>query len=104
MAFHYINGQLVKSNSTETIDVYDPATEEVIGTVPRGTVQDAEMAAMSAKSAFRDWQRTSANLRATMLHEAAAKMRAHKEHIVRLLTMEEGKPIPENEEEFEWVT
>ena len=104
MSFHYINGQFVKSNSTENIDVYDPASEELLGSIPRGTAEDAEAAASAAKKAFRDWQRTSANQKATMLHEAAAKMRAHKEHIVQLLTREQGKPIPENEEEFEWVT
>ena len=39
-----------------------------------------------------------------MMHDAALKMRAHREEIVRLLTLEEGKPIPENDEEFEWLT
>jgi len=39
-----------------------------------------------------------------MMHEAAAKMRNHKEEIIRLLTLEQGKPVPENEEEFEWLS
>ena len=37
-----------------------------------------------------------------MLHQAAAKMREHQEALIELLTMEEGKPIPENEEEIWW--
>ena len=37
-----------------------------------------------------------------MLHQVAAKMRSHHEELVRLLTLEQGKPIPENEEEMWW--
>lgn len=103
MPLQYINGEFTKGSGTQVIDVHDPATEEVLDTVPRGTPRDAEAAAKAAKTAFIEWKRTPANLRATMMHEAAAKMRAHKEHIVKLLTLEEGKPVPENEEEFEWL-
>lgn len=103
MPLHLIDGQFTKGNSKETIDVHDPATEAVIDKVPRGTEADAKAAVDAAKKAFIEWRRTSANVRATMLHEAAQKMREHKEKIVHLLTLEEGKPIPENEEEFEWL-
>src|SRR5262250_1883649 len=104
MPLHYINGQFTKGSGTEAIAVHNPATEEVLDTVPRGTAQDAEKASTAAKAAFQSWRRTPANVRANLMHEAAAKMRAHKEHIVRLLTLEEGKPVPENDEEFEWLT
>ena len=99
----FINGQFTTGYSTEVIEVHNPATEEVLDIVPRGTPQDAEAAAAAAKAAFDEWRRTSANERARLMHEAAIKMRAHKEEIVRLLTLEEGKPVPENEEEFEWL-
>jgi betaine-aldehyde dehydrogenase len=104
MPLHYINGQFTKGSGTESIDVHDPSTEEVLDTVPRGTAKDAEAALSAAKSAFYTWRRTAANARCALMHEAAAKMREHKEEIVRLLTLEEGKPVPENEEEFEWLT
>jgi betaine-aldehyde dehydrogenase len=104
MALHYINGEFTKGSGTSTIDVLDPASEKVLDTVPRGTGEDAEAACKAAKTAFNSWKRTPANVRANLMHEAAAKMRAHKEKIVHLLTLEEGKPVPENEEEFEWVT
>src|SRR5262249_30797868 len=104
MPLHYINGQFTAGSGTEKIEVHDPATEKVLDSVPRGTTQDAEAALSAAKEAFQGWRRTSANTRANMMHEAAAKMRAHKEHIVKLLTLEQGKPVPENDEEFEWLT
>jgi betaine-aldehyde dehydrogenase len=103
MSLHFINGQFTKGKSAESINVLNPATEEVIDSVPRGKKEDAEAAVAAAKEAFIHWKRTPANTRATMMHEAAAKMREHREEIVRLLTMEEGKPIPENDEEFEWL-
>lgn len=86
------------------IEVFNPATEEVIDTVPRGRKEDACKLVEIAKQAFVSWKRTPANVRAHMLHEAAAKMRNKKDEIVKLLTIEQGKPVPENEEEFEWLT
>lgn len=103
MSLHYIDGKLTRGMSTDTIDVINPATETVIDTVPRGTAGDAEAAVEVAKRAYSEWRRTSANVRATMMHDAAAKMRLHQEKIVNLLTLEQGKPVPENEEEFEWL-
>lgn len=103
MPLHYINGKFTRGGATEVIDIHNPATEEVIDTVPRGTAADAEAAVKSAKDAFQIWRRTSANTRAQLMHEAAAKMRSHKEKIVHLLTIEEGKPVSENEEEYEWL-
>lgn len=103
MSAHLIAGELTRARSTELIDVVNPATEEVIGSVPRGTKADSEAAVAAAKRAFSEWRKTPANTRATMMHEAAAKMRQHKHKIVELLTLEEGKPLPENDEEFEWL-
>lgn len=88
----------------KSIAVINPATEEVLDEVSRGTADDANKLVAKAKDAFNTWRRTPANVRCHMMHEAAAKMRAHKEEIIRLLTLEQGKPVPENEEEFEWLT
>lgn len=79
MALHYINGKFTAGSGTGTISVLDPATEETLDTVPQGNTADALAALDAAKDAFSTWRRTPANARATMMHEAAAKMRAHKE-------------------------
>ncbi len=104
MRQHFINGEFTRGKSTASIDVWNPATEELIDSVPRGTAEDAMHAIDVAASAFVQWRKVSANVRANMMHEAAAKMRSHKDQIVHLLTLEQGKPVPENEEEFEWLT
>jgi len=99
----FINGELTNGNAKEEIQVQNPATEEVIDSVPRGTAEDIEAAVQAAKSAFDAWRKIGANVRADMMHEAANKVIEHREKIVHLLTLEEGKPISENEEEVEWV-
>jgi len=99
----YLNGQFTNGHTTEAIEVHNPATEEVLDAVPRGTAADALAAIEAAKAAFDDWRRMGASPRARLLHTVSEKIRAHAEHIVHLLTLEEGKPKSENEEEVEWT-
>ncbi|GAB4476232.1 MAG: aldehyde dehydrogenase family protein [Anaerolineae bacterium] len=83
--------------------MHNPATEEVLDTVPAGTEADAYAAVEAARAAFPGWRRTSAVERAHLLHEVADRIRANWDDLVRMLTLEEGKPVPENEEEMEWT-
>lgn len=99
----FINGKSTSGTAKEEIAVINPATEEIVDQVPRGTVEDTHLAIQAAKAAFQTWKRTPANQRAAALHQVAAKIRTHHEKIVELLTKEEGKPIPENDEELWWV-
>jgi len=103
MKAHWINNQWTKSDSEESIKVYNPATEELLENVPAGSESDANAAVAAAKAAFGEWRGISAVERAHMLHEVAAKIRANWDDLVELLTLEEGKPVSENEEEMEWV-
>lgn len=98
----WINGHTTAGKAKEQFTVINPATEEVLDTPWRGTPEDALAAVEAAKAAFRGWSRTPANQRAAALHEIAARMRAHHDELARLLTQEEGKPLPENEEEIWW--
>ncbi|MCB0201500.1 MAG: aldehyde dehydrogenase [Anaerolineae bacterium] len=98
-----INGRWTAGQSTERIPVVNPATEEVIGDSPRGTPDDAYAAVAAASAAFDGWRRTPANERATLLHEVARLVHDHSDELSRLLTMEEGKPLLENEEELDWT-
>ena len=99
----YINGDWLDSESGAVIEVRNPATEEVLDTVPAGTSGEVDAAVTAAVTAFESWRRVTAVERAGLLHEAAAKIRAHCAELARLLTLEEGKPLPENEEEIDWA-
>ena len=103
MKGHWINNQWVEGDVAEAIQVHNPATEEVLGSVPAGTAADVNVAVEAAKAAFDGWRRTPALERAHMLHQVTARIRANWDALVELLTLEEGKPISENEEEMEWV-
>ena len=101
MRLMYINGEFTKGSAKDEIEVTNPATEDVLDTVPRGTAEDVESAVNSSREAFKSWRKLGANERTSLLHDVASKVRRHKEEIVRLLTQEEGKPISENDEELE---
>jgi len=103
MKGHWINNEVAKGKSKEAIEVRNPATEEMLDSVPAGTEADAVAAIEAASAAFDGWRRTVAVERAHLLHEVAAKIRANWDDLVEVLTLEEGKPISENEEEMEWV-
>ncbi len=97
-----INGKWVGTRSKNLIEVVNPATEEPLDTVPAATPAEMQQAVAAAKEAFASWRQVTAVERANLLHEAAAKMRANFDDLARLLTLEEGKPLPENEEELDW--
>jgi acyl-CoA reductase-like NAD-dependent aldehyde dehydrogenase len=99
----FINGKYTSGFSEQTFSVINPASEEVIDEVYRGTEQDSLAAVEAAKTALLDWRKTPASERASILHAVAAKIREHHNELVKLLTMEEGKPIPENDEELWWT-
>jgi betaine-aldehyde dehydrogenase len=103
MKGHWINNQWVAGSTDDFIEIHNPATEELLERVPAGSESDALQAVDSAKAAFDGWRKTPAIERAALLHEATAKMRANWGELAELLTLEEGKPVSENEEELEWV-
>ena len=55
----YINGEWIVPISKETIQVENPATKEIFGTVPAANEEDVNLAVLAAKEAFRTWQFTS---------------------------------------------
>ena len=99
----YINGQFTGGQAKASIPIINPATEEILAEVPRGTPADVEAAIRAARAAFPGWARTPGATRANLLHEVAHNIRTHEEHLIRLLTLEEGKPYVENEEELLWT-
>src|SRR2546428_6334473 len=93
MALMIINGQPVAAASGETVEVRNPATKEVVDTVPKGNAEDTKRAIEAAAAAFPKWSAMPAHQRASILLKAAAKVREHLEEVAKLLTAEQGKPI-----------
>ena len=59
----YINGEWVSSSSAETIEVVNPANEEVIGSIGAGTKEDINTAVSAAKEAFKTFSKTTSKER-----------------------------------------
>ena len=62
-----IGGEWRQAASSEEIEVVNPATEEVVGSVPSGDVADVDLAVATAKPAFPEWAATDAEKRAHIL-------------------------------------
>lgn len=89
----YIDGEWV--HTSEEFDVINPATNEVIATVAKGGVEEAERAVDAANEAFRGWSKKTANERANLLMKWFQLIDETKEEIAELMTTEQGKPLKE---------
>lgn len=88
-----IGGRLVDGDSS--MDVIDPATEEVLAVCPRGSVAQMDAAVAAAKAAFPAWARRPIGERRAMLEALAGATEAKQGDLARLLTQEQGKPLAE---------
>ena len=91
----HIAGKWVSAVGGETIDIINPATEEVIGHVSHARVTDLDAALVSAEDGFRSWKKTSANQRYKLMRKVADLVRSRADEIATLMTMEQGKPLVE---------
>lgn len=87
----FIDGEWVASASGETIDVENPTNEEILYTVPKGNAKDAAAALESARAAQAAWAATPAVERGNRLAAFADAIRANRERLARILTLEMGK-------------
>jgi acyl-CoA reductase-like NAD-dependent aldehyde dehydrogenase len=90
-----IGGEWRAAAAREVIEVVNPATEEVVDSVPDGSPDDVEVAVATAKRAFAEWSVTDTEHRATLVAKAAALLEEHAKPLAALLTSEQGKPIAE---------
>ncbi|KOS66250.1 aldehyde dehydrogenase [Lysinibacillus contaminans] len=94
----YINGEWVDSTGSGTIDVINPATEEVIGKISSGTEEDVNRAVQAAKEAFPTFSKMSVNDRIKLLEAIAKEYENRKEDLIKVITEELGAPITKSEE------
>lgn len=90
-----IANQWVAAASGKTIDVRNPATGQLIGTVAHAGVADLDQALAAAQDGFEVWRDTSVYERAAVMRRAAALLRERADNIAAWLTQENGKPLVE---------
>ena len=89
----YINGKWVQPMGTGSIDVINPATEEIIGKIPVGSKEDIDIAASAARIAFDSWSKSSIETRIDILNALSNALKERGEDIAQTITAEVGTPI-----------
>jgi succinate-semialdehyde dehydrogenase/glutarate-semialdehyde dehydrogenase len=90
-----IDGQWRAAAGNRSLPVLNPATEEVIGTVAHASKADLDEALDAAAKGFATWKKVSAYDRSKLMRKAADLVRSRADAIAKLMTLEQGKPLPE---------
>lgn len=96
----YINGQWIDAKSKKIETILNPATSEVIGTVPLMGAQETKMAIEAANNALSLWREKTSKERAKLLRKWYELMIEHQDELAYLMTLEQGKPLNEAKSEI----
>src|SRR5437867_11495583 len=99
----YIDGAWVETAVHGSIDVDNPATGEIVGTVPRLGRAETRQAIDAAARAFPAWRRKTGKERAQVMRRWFDLMMANQEDLARLMTTEQGKPLTESKGEVAYA-
>ncbi|HSW21118.1 MAG TPA: aldehyde dehydrogenase family protein [Ramlibacter sp.] len=89
----FIDGQWVASTGTGVLEVVNPATEQVIATVPRGTQEDVDRAVQAAVRAFPEWSRSPVERRVALFERLAQLVEEQSDEVTGTIVTELGYPI-----------
>ena len=101
MSTMVIDGKPATARSGKTIEIHDPASGELVDTVPQAGVEETRQAVDAAEAAFRGWADMQPAKRAQLLIKGAALARQHLDEVAQLLTREQGKPLRDSKIEAE---
>ena len=85
-----IDGEMV--STARTLDVINPANEQVVGHVPACGAEELDRAVAAARRAFKTWSKTPVDERRKVIQGMAGVIQANFDELYRLLTTEQGKP------------
>ena len=92
---NYVDGEWVDSRSTQTRQVVNPATAEVIAEVPLSTREEVEETIRVAQDAFLEWRKVPPVVRARYFFKLKELLEKHFEDLARIIVQENGKTIGE---------
>ncbi|KAB2042673.1 hypothetical protein ES319_D02G232000v1 [Gossypium barbadense] len=88
-----IGGAFVDSKSTSTIDVINPATQEVVSQIPLTTNEEFKAAVAAAKQAFPSWRNTPITTRQRIMFKLQELIRRDMDKLAKNITTEQGKTL-----------
>lgn len=92
----YIGGEWITPSRPERLDVMDPATESVVGSVPNGSAEDMHSAVVAARAAFLSWSQTSPRERADWMQRIADGLTARADEFAEVISREIGMPLAQS--------
>jgi succinate-semialdehyde dehydrogenase/glutarate-semialdehyde dehydrogenase len=98
-----IGGKWVQADSGKTLTVRNPATGEVVGTVPAMGVAETRRAIEAAQAAFAGWRAMLAKERSAILRRLNDLMLANTDDLAAIMTAEQGKPLTEAKGEIAYA-
>ncbi|MDF3936847.1 NADP-dependent succinate-semialdehyde dehydrogenase [Pseudomonas citronellolis] len=99
----YIDGSWLDADSGQTIKVNNPATNEIIGSVPKMGAAETRRAIEAAEKALPGWRALTAKERANKLRRWFELMIENQDDLARLMTIEQGKPLAEAKGEIAYA-
>ncbi len=105
----YIDGGWRPASDGGVKQVFDPATETVLGTIPAATADDLDSVVAAAEKGLKTWSSTNPWERGAGIRKVAGLIRERIDGIARLMSAETGKPLAEAlaetgaaSDQFEW--
>ena len=99
----YVNGAWIDARSRDVMEVDNPATREVVGTVPAFGREETRAAIEAADAAWSGWRSRPAKERARLLRRWFELMMAYQDDLAVLMTTEQGKPLAESRGEIAYA-
>ncbi len=99
----YIDGQWLDADSGKTVAVSNPASGEILGTIPNMGTDETRRAIAAANAAFPAWRAKTAKERSSILRKWFELMMQNQEDLARLMTAEQGKPLGESRGEIAYA-
>ncbi|MBY4679070.1 NAD-dependent succinate-semialdehyde dehydrogenase [Marinobacterium sp. CAU 1594] len=91
----YVNGQWIDARDGACDEIFNPATGDKLGTVPRLGSEETRQAIDAADTAQRDWAGLTAGERSATLRRWYELIVDHADQLAEILTLEQGKPLAE---------
>lgn len=88
----FINGQWIKPNAPEMIEVENPHNKTIIGSVPACNAKDVDLAVKAAKDALEGWKSTSKDERIDLVLDLVKELRSKEDEMVDIIVEELGSP------------
>ncbi len=99
----YLNGQWLNADSGAVINVTNPATNEIIGTIPKMGIYETRLAIEAANTALPVWSTKTAKERSVILRRWFELIMSNREDLAIIMTAEQGKPLAESQGEITYA-